>query len=73
VIRDIPIGWLMYIVAAFAASVAVILLALVTIVPDLWRAGQDLVNGWLAPEPSNVANLEERRRQLDAAAIGRRS
>lgn len=75
-IREIPIGWLIYCVAAFSASIAVIVMALVVVGPDLWKAGQEQINRWLeeAPEPTkalSVVNFEERRRQLDAAT-GRR-
>ena len=69
ILTDIPIGWLIYIVAAWTASIAVIVLAAVTLVPDLWRAGRQQVRLWLAPDKrSNVEDFEERRRLNRAMA-----
>jgi len=70
---DLPLGWQVAVVAIYLAAALVSIWAGVVLAPDLWRAGQLQIRLWLTPDkPSNVVDLDERRRQLDAAAIGRR-
>lgn len=61
--QPIPIALLMYTVAIFTVAIAVIALVLVKLGPELWTFGYETVQQWLAPEPSNVVSLNERRKR----------
>jgi hypothetical protein len=68
-ISDLPIGWQFFVIAVWGVSLVVILLAAVTLVPDLWRAGRLQIRLWLTPDKtSNVVDLDERRRLNRAMA-----
>jgi len=65
---DLPMAWLLYFIAVIAASLAVITLSVVFIVPELWRAARECWAEWFPPEPvpPPIPDDARRRRHLDA-------
>lgn len=68
-IADMSTGWQVTTIAAYGAAALVIALAGYYLVPDLWREGRLAVRLLLSPDKVDL----KRRRELDAAAIGKRA